>query len=397
MDIESGDAAVERWKADRAKLGYSARGEARGADTVRTTLGRRFGSLVAVKYDSLKPRPDGIGGKVWWLCQCDCGKSRPIKAENLLTRFGPTRSCGECPLLVPKWAADALRQVALSVEWEGSVGVYETLTPEYARGANHSPRIVVAVRASTSALLYRLQELAGVGSVGLANNSQAAAGLRAEMAQWQVTGPTASKLAAALEPYFITKYEQAQLVAEYPHGAHHIPVTTEMFEQRRAAARRTAQLNATGPRPAPAEADQRAASWTQGVTEPERMRLLALSIDFEGCISAREQHGKYRSASISVSQAQRRVALLTVVQQLAVYGRVSGGSADTAGRLDSIHTWAVNSEAEVVYLAQDIAPYLLVKRQQAEAVIALLTRTKPPGEMLDLVRKLNLRHERSQS
>lgn len=395
MDIESGAAAVERWKADRAKLGYGARGEARGEDTVRAMLGRRFGSLTVVKYDSLKPRPDNIGGKVWWLCQCDCGKSRPIKAENLLTRFGSTRSCGECPSQVPEWTADALRQVALSIEWEGSVGVYETLTPEYALGAYHSPRIVVSVRASTDALLYRLRKLAGVGSVGLANNSQAAAGLRAEMAQWQVTGPAASKLAAALEPYFVTKYEQAKLVAEYPHGARHIPVTAGMFEQRRASACRTARLNATGPKPAPAEADQRAARWTQGVTGPERMRLLALSIDFEGCISARERHGKYQSASISVSQAQRRSALLTVVHQLAVCGRVSRGSADATGKLDSIHTWAVNSEAEVVCLAQDIAPYLLVKRPQAEAVSAFLSRTKPPGEMLELVQKLNQRHGRA--
>lgn len=395
MDIESGGMAVERWKADRSKLGYSARGEARGADTVRTMLGRRFGSLVVVKYDSLKPRHDGTGGKVWWLCQCDCGKSRPIKAENLLVASGATRSCGECPPLVPEWTADALRQVALSVEWEGSVGVYETLGPKYALGAYHSPRIVVGVRASTDALLYRLQELAGVGSVGLANSSQAAAGLKAETAQWQVTGPTASKLATALEPYFITKYEQARLVAEYPHGAHHVPVTVGMFEQRRAAARRTAQLNATGPRPAPSEADQRAACWTQGVTEPERMRLLALSIDFEGCIYARERFGKYRSASISVSQAQRREALLTVVQQLAVYGRVSGGSVDAVGKLDAMCSWGVYSEAEVAYLARDIAPYLLVKRQQAEAVSALLSRTKPPGEMLELVRKLNRRFERA--
>lgn len=395
MDIESGDAAVKRWKADRVKLGYSARGEARGADTVRSMPGRRFGSLVVVRYDSLRPRPDGIGGKVWWLCLCDCGNSRPIKAENLLTRFGPSRSCGECPPLVPEWTAEALRQVALSVEWEGSVGVYETLTPGYALGAYHSPRIVVGVRASTDALLYRLQELAGVGSVGLANNSKAAAGLRSEVAQWQVTGPAASQLAAALEPFFITKYEQAKLVAEYPHGAHHIPVTAEMFEQRRAAARRTAQLNATGPQPAPSEADQRAACWTQGLTEPERMRLLALSIDFEGCISARERSGKYRSASISVSQAQRRAALLTVAQQLAACGQVSKGSADVTGRIDSMRSWGVYSETEVASLAQKVAPYLLVKRQQAEAVSAFLSRTKPPGEMLELVRKLNQRYERA--
>jgi len=260
--------------------------------------------------------------------------------------------------------------------------------------ANHSPRIVVGVRASTDVLLYRLQELSGVGSVGLANNSQAAAGLRAEPAQWQVTGPTASKLAAALEPYFVCKYEQARLVAEYPHGAHHIPTTAEMFEQRRVAARRTAQLNATGPHPAPAEADQRAACWVQGLTEPERMRLLALSLDFEGCISARERLGKHRSASISVSQAQRRVALLTVVQQLAACGRVSGGATDATEKLDAMRSWAVHSESEVASLAQKVAPYLLVKRQQAEAVNALLTRTKPPGEMLDLVRKLNQRFER---
>ena len=187
MDTESGDVAVKRWKSDRVQLGYSARGEARGADTLRTMLGRRFGHLVVAKYDSLKPRPDGIGGKVWWLCQCDCGKSRPIKAENLLVAKGATRSCGECDAIVPDWTAAALKQAALAIEWEGSIGVYEVLSPKFKLGAYHSPRIVITVRAATDTLLHHMRDLTGVGSVTLANNTRATEGLCSAVAQWQVT------------------------------------------------------------------------------------------------------------------------------------------------------------------------------------------------------------------
>lgn len=390
--VESGDVAVGRWQADRAKLGFS-RKENRAAATIRAMLGRQFGRLTVVAYDSLKLRPDGVGAKVWWLCQCECGNCRPIKAENLLITRAPTQSCGECAVETPQWSDFVLRQIALAVEWEGSVGVYETESTSFTHGAYHSPRITVSVRASTDVLLHRMHELAQVGSVTLANNSQAAAGLRAEMAQWQTTGPVASKLAAALEPFFITKYEQAQLVAAYQHGARHKAVPREVFEERRAAACRTGELNATGPSSPPVEADGRAERWASGVTEAERAALLALTIDFEGCISVRLR-GHYRSTSISVPQARRRVALLSVVQNLAACGHLVHGLPDPEGRLDAVSSWAVHSAGEVTQLAHDITPYLLVKRGQAEAVCALFGSTAPT-ELVALVKRLNAKHEKA--
>lgn len=48
---------------------------------------QRFGSLVALEY---------VGNQSW-LCQCDCGKQKVIRAHSL--RSGLTKSCGECNLI----------------------------------------------------------------------------------------------------------------------------------------------------------------------------------------------------------------------------------------------------------------------------------------------------------
>lgn len=392
MEIELGEVAVARWAADRAKLGLSAKGEARAAETIRTMLGRRFGKLQVVAYDSLRLRPDGIGAKPWWLCECDCGKRRAIKAENLLTSKGPTRSCGECVTATPAWSNFDLQQIALAVEWEGSIGVYETSSEAFTFGAYHSPRIAVGVTASTDVLLHRLQQLAKFGSVVRANSTAAAQGHRAEMAQWQVTGPEATQLATALEPFLITKYEQAQLVASYEHGAHHKPVPQEVSARRRALAVRTSELNATGPRSPPLEAAHRAERWCKDVQELERRKLLALTLDFEGCISTRFRP-PYRSASFSVSQAKRRESLLTVVRQLATCGNVIQGKPDPTGRLDTVCSWAIHAQAEVTYLANEVGPHLLVKREQAEAVSSFFT-SSSPAELVELVHRLNQKHQR---
>lgn len=48
--------------------------------------GHRFGRLVVIS------RVDNINGEVCWLCRCDCGNEKKIKANNL--RNGHTRSCG---------------------------------------------------------------------------------------------------------------------------------------------------------------------------------------------------------------------------------------------------------------------------------------------------------------
>ena len=49
--------------------------------------GQRFGRLVA-----LVRVENGVGGKVRWLCRCDCGTEVEVFASGL--RSGRTRSCG---------------------------------------------------------------------------------------------------------------------------------------------------------------------------------------------------------------------------------------------------------------------------------------------------------------
>ena len=48
--------------------------------------GQRFGKLLVVS------RVENRGGRPAWMCHCDCGNSKDIRAENL--RSGATQSCG---------------------------------------------------------------------------------------------------------------------------------------------------------------------------------------------------------------------------------------------------------------------------------------------------------------
>ena len=49
--------------------------------------GQRFGRLVTIARVE-----NGVGGKVRWLCRCDCGTEVEVFASGL--RSGRTRSCG---------------------------------------------------------------------------------------------------------------------------------------------------------------------------------------------------------------------------------------------------------------------------------------------------------------
>ena len=51
--------------------------------------GKRFGKLTTIK-NSGKRTPSGR--HIYWLCQCDCGKTKLVTANNLTT--GHTQSCG---------------------------------------------------------------------------------------------------------------------------------------------------------------------------------------------------------------------------------------------------------------------------------------------------------------
>lgn len=52
--------------------------------------GQKFGRLTVIERDNSKPK--GHGKPVYWICQCDCGKIKSIKADHL--RRGYTQSCG---------------------------------------------------------------------------------------------------------------------------------------------------------------------------------------------------------------------------------------------------------------------------------------------------------------
>ena len=58
----------------------------RAYDTT-SLLGKRFGRLVAIKYDHIDKN-----GKGHWLCQCDCGNIVVVAKGHLVT--GSTKSCG---------------------------------------------------------------------------------------------------------------------------------------------------------------------------------------------------------------------------------------------------------------------------------------------------------------
>lgn len=48
--------------------------------------GKRFGRITATKIDRV------IYGKVWWICQCDCGNQSSVSVSHLISSH--TRSCG---------------------------------------------------------------------------------------------------------------------------------------------------------------------------------------------------------------------------------------------------------------------------------------------------------------
>lgn len=51
--------------------------------------GQRFGRLVVIEHDVVASKRYGT---TMWLCQCDCGVVKPVRAE--LLRAGKTKSCG---------------------------------------------------------------------------------------------------------------------------------------------------------------------------------------------------------------------------------------------------------------------------------------------------------------
>lgn len=58
--------------------------------TRQDLTGRRFGKLVALKVDESRSKD----GKVYWLCQCDCGSEKSILSTSLTRRKRNVLSCG---------------------------------------------------------------------------------------------------------------------------------------------------------------------------------------------------------------------------------------------------------------------------------------------------------------
>lgn len=59
----------------------------RKAYNFRDLTGARFGRLTVIRR-----APDTTGRKVNWLCRCECGKEKPVRASSLVN--GRATSCG---------------------------------------------------------------------------------------------------------------------------------------------------------------------------------------------------------------------------------------------------------------------------------------------------------------
>lgn len=53
---------------------------------VKDITRKRFGKLTVLKLQTTKKH------KTYWLCQCDCGNTKVIRKDHLLS--GATKSCG---------------------------------------------------------------------------------------------------------------------------------------------------------------------------------------------------------------------------------------------------------------------------------------------------------------
>lgn len=54
--------------------------------------GQRFGRLVVLGFGYSEKRKDGHGSRVFWDCECDCGKLCTVLSDSL--KGGKTKSCG---------------------------------------------------------------------------------------------------------------------------------------------------------------------------------------------------------------------------------------------------------------------------------------------------------------
>lgn len=55
-------------------------------------IGQKFGLLTVVRLATEEERPKTKQKRVYWMCDCECGKSHVVSAENLVS--GGVQSCG---------------------------------------------------------------------------------------------------------------------------------------------------------------------------------------------------------------------------------------------------------------------------------------------------------------
>lgn len=272
-----------------------------------------------------------------------------------------------------------LRELALAVEWEGTVGLYRAKTFSKLTSkwyTYYQPVVSVGQVTERVCLLERLQKLAGgVGRIGGMNATKRRSGERA-MSSWQVNGPEAVELARKLAPYLITKAEQARIVAAYVVGRQGVKTSPEALAAREAAYQRTLQLNHVGqlePDPAWESLTEGWMKWISGASEAERMQLLASAIDLEGCITVGRHknpghHGVTHSPMIQITQVERRGCLLKVAQTLSagaglITKHCNSGTANSVPAL----FWHMAGPA-VASLAGRLAPFLTAKGYKARAL-----------------------------
>lgn len=59
----------------------------------KVVVGQRYGKLVVLKQVESFVTPSGQKQRAY-LCQCDCGRQKPVRAHSLVGHKEPTKSCG---------------------------------------------------------------------------------------------------------------------------------------------------------------------------------------------------------------------------------------------------------------------------------------------------------------
>lgn len=325
-------------------------------------LGARFGQLVVGRYEGLHTFVGGHAPDKKWRCVCACNAQIVTRGSPLLS--GESRSCGACHFTrpIPNWGELTLRKVALSFEFEGSIGVYKI-----------TPLMVISVRGYSGAYLESLWREVGIGTYGQEKPKGNAV--------WTAAGVDAINLSTALLPYLVTKAAQARCVSDYPLGQRNKRVTQEMRQLRAKLHTETLGLNRRGPKLADPGWSARVVEWVtwaeRVATEAQRMELLAACIEFEGALGVRERvnpgsarglsHGVY----LNVAQATYRVGLLEIVSALAGgLGRVSSSQEPPREGWSPMSGWWVTGTETAKRLARGFHPYMLTFKQRLAELIA---------------------------